>query len=86
MALLAAAYWLGLAIPISGTFAMPTRERRTVFAAAAVVVALLPVYGILRSVMEQTPAAMYASFQNFAWGLLAFQIAVNLIAAKPVQN
>ena len=86
LACLAAAYWLGMAIPISATFLMPTRERRWLVAAASVAVAGLPVVGAFRSVWAQSPEPLYFGFQYFAFGLLAIQVGGNLIAMKPVQS
>ncbi len=86
LAILSAAYWIGLAIPISATFLMPTAQRRLLVGAAAIVVALLPVIGAVRSVAQDSPSPLYAGFTYFAYGLLAIQIASNVIAVKPVRH
>jgi len=86
LAFLAAAYWIAMAIPISAAFAMPTPQRRALVGAAAVVIALLPAVGVIRSLMHQSAIPLYVSFQWFAYSLLAIQIASTAIAVKPVRD
>jgi len=86
LAILAAAYWIGLTIPIAATFLMPTTQRRLLVGAAAIVIASLPVIGVARAVWEHSATPLVASFTYFAYGLLAIQIASNVIAVKPVQR
>ena len=86
VALLAAAYWVGMAIPIAATFAMQTQQRRMVLGAATVVVAVLPPIGIVRSVVANDPVYLYESLQWFAYSLLAIQIGSSVIASRPVQR
>jgi tetratricopeptide (TPR) repeat protein len=86
LAFLAMAYWLGMAIPISATFLMPTQKRQLLVGAATVVIALVPVIGVIRSLSEQSPSPLYHSFAQFAYCLLAIQIASNVIAIKPVRH
>jgi tetratricopeptide (TPR) repeat protein len=86
LAVMAAAYWIGMAIPISAAFAMPTPQRRGLVGGAAVVVAVLPAIGVVRSLIHQSDDPLYVSFQWFAYSLLAIQIASSVIAAKPVRN
>lgn len=86
LGLLAAVYWLGLAIPISATFLMPTAGRRWLVGGATAVIACLPVIGVIRSLSENSADPLYNSFVQFAWCLLAVQIASNVIAIKPVRH
>ncbi len=86
LALLALAYWIGMAIPIAAAFAMPTPQRRGLVGAAAIVIGCLPVVGVVRSVIEQSSLPLYVSFQWFGWSLLAVQIASTFIAVRPVRR
>ena len=86
MGVVAAAYWVAMAIPIAATFAMPTGGRRWLVAGAAVLIALLPAIGIARSVSAETLDPFVASLQTFALSLLGIQIASTLIAVTPVRR
>lgn len=84
--LVAAAYWVAMAIPVAATFAMPTAGRRLLVAVAAVVIGLLPVIGIARSAPVASLDPFFESLQMFAFGLLGIQIASSLIAVTPVRT
>ena len=86
LAILAAAYWLGLTIPISATFLMPTRERQWLVGGAALVIALLPAAGVTRAIWENSREPLILGFTYFAYGLLAIQVVSNLVAVKPVRQ
>lgn len=86
LGLIAGGYWLGMAIPIAAVFAMPTPGRRAIVAAAAVVIAMLPVIGVIRAASTETLDPMYFGLQYFAIGLLAIQIGSTLIAVTPVRR
>ncbi|MEM8667939.1 MAG: tetratricopeptide repeat protein [Planctomycetota bacterium] len=86
LGVLAAAYWLGLTIPISATFMMPTKQRRLLFAAASVVIASLPVIGIMQAIADNSTAPLAGGITYFAYGLLGIQIASNLVAVRPVRR
>jgi Flp pilus assembly protein TadD len=85
LALLAMGYWLGMAIPISAAFSMPTQERRLLVGALAVVIGLLPVIGVVRTVLNDQLSFLFVSFQWFGYSLLAIQIGSQFIAAKTVK-
>ena len=42
--------------------------------------------GVIRSLLHQSPDPLYASFQGFAYSLLAIQVASTVIAVKPVRH
>lgn len=86
LALIVAGYWIAMAIPIAAVFAMPTRGRRMLVAAAAVVIGLLPVIGIVRSIRSDSLAPLGDSLTHFAISLLAIQIVGTLIAVTPVRR
>jgi tetratricopeptide (TPR) repeat protein len=83
--IIAAAYWLGMAIPIAAAFAMPTPQRRLWVGAAAIVVLLLPVVGLLRGVGQESLTPFFVSLQYFGYSLLGIQIASGIIAAQSVK-
>jgi hypothetical protein len=85
-AILAAAYWLGLTIPISAAFLMPTRQRQWLVGTAAIGIAVLPAVGVANAIWESSSQPLISSFTYFAYGLLAIQVASNLVAAKPVRQ
>ena len=82
LALLGAAYWLGMAIPISAAFAVEGRQNQMLIGGGAVLLALLPVYGVIRTLVADDPGFLYDSFQLFGWGLLGIQIASNVLATR----
>lgn len=84
--MIAAAYWIGMAIPIAAVFSMPTAGRRALVAAAAIVIALLPVIGIAQSVAATSLNPLVSSLQIFALSLLGIQIASTVIAVTPVRR
>lgn len=86
LGVLAGAYWLGLAIPIAGTFSVDEPRRRLALAAITVVIGLIPVAGTLMSVSADTLQPLLASFRYFAGSLLIFQVGSNLVLARPAQN
>lgn len=86
LAVLAGAYWIGLTIPISSTFMMPTSQRRWLVGGAAIVIASLPIIGVIRCVSENSDIPLFGAFTYFAYGLLAIQIGSNLVAAQPVRR
>lgn len=86
LAILTCGYWLGLTIPISASFLMKTPQRMLLLGGASVVIALLPVIGVVRSLMAANPTPLYESMQVFAYGLLAIQIAGNVLAIKTVKQ
>lgn len=86
LGVLASAYWIGMAIPIAATFAMPTPKRKLVVGAATLVIAMLPVIGLLQAVSVGSLEPFFGSFKTFAYSLLGIQIASSLIAASPVQK
>ncbi len=86
LGLIAAAYWLGMAIPIAAAFAMPTPERRLLVGAAAVIVMFVPAIGLLRGLGQESLVPFFSSLQLFAYSLLGIQIASSLIAARPVRQ
>ncbi len=49
-------YWILMMIPVAATFQQSTPKRTLVFASAATIIALLPVYGVVRCLIEQSPA------------------------------
>jgi Flp pilus assembly protein TadD len=85
-AILAAAYWLGLTIPISAAFLMPTRQRQWLVGTAAIGIAVFPAVGVANAIWESSSQPLISSFTYFAYGLLAIQVASNLVAAKPVRQ
>jgi tetratricopeptide (TPR) repeat protein len=86
LGVLAAVYWLGMAIPIAGTFSVDDPKRRLGLGAITIVIGLIPVVGVLFSISEDTLLPVDASFRYFAFALLAFQFGSNLLLARPVQN
>ena len=86
LGILAGAYWLGMAIPIAGTFSPDEPKRRLGLGAITVVIGLIPVVGTLLSLSGETILPVIASFRYFAFSLLAFQIGSNLLLARPVQS
>ena len=86
LGILAAAYWLGMAIPIAATFAMSDPKRRLFIGAATIAIALLPVIGATRAVLGDSMVPFYTSFQWFGYSLLAVQIGSNVLAARPVRR
>jgi len=85
LGVLAGAYWLGMAIPISGAFGMEDPKRRLLLGLIAVGIALVPVVGTILSVTSDTMAPVILSFRYFAFALLAFQVGTNLLATRPVR-
>ena len=86
LGVLAAAYWLGMAIPIAATFSMADQQRRWLLGAATVVIALLPAIGIVQATSQASMMPLYASFQWFAYSLLAVQIGSNVLAVRPIRR
>lgn len=86
LAVLAAAYWIGLTIPVAATFAMNTPRRRIGLAIATLAVASLPPLGLLRSLISNDPDLLFEHFRWFAYSLLAIQIGSLVIASRPVQD
>ncbi|MDG2222191.1 MAG: tetratricopeptide repeat protein [Rubripirellula sp.] len=86
LAILAAAYWVGLTIPISAAFLMPTRQRQWLVGSAALAIAILPAVGVAYAIWMNSSEPLVRGFTYFAYGLLAIQVASNLVAAKPVRQ
>lgn len=79
-------YWILMMIPVAATFQQSTPKRTLVFASAATIIALLPVYGIVRCLIEQSPAPMSGVLSMFGWSLLGIQIASGFAASMPVRK
>ncbi|MDB4749939.1 tetratricopeptide repeat protein [Rubripirellula sp.] len=86
LGVLAAAYWLGMAIPIAGTFGVEDSSRRLGLGVITVAIALIPIVGTLMSLQRDTLDPVISSFRYFAFALLAFQFGSNLLVARPVQT
>ena len=79
-------YWLGIAIPISGTFSVDDHRRRRGLGAITIVIGLIPVVGTVLSITGDTIQPVIESIRYFAFALLAFQFGSNLLLARPAQN
>ena len=86
LGVLAGAYWLGMAIPIAGTFGVDDPKRRLGLGGITVAIGLIPVVGILLSITGDVIWPVIASFRYFAFALLAFQVGSNLLMTRPVQD
>jgi len=86
LGILAGFYWLGIAIPISGTFGVDDPRRRRGLAAITIVIGLIPVVGTVLSITGDTSQPVIESIRYFAFALLAFQFGSNLLLARPAQN
>ena len=86
LGVLAGAYWLGMAIPIAGTFGVDDSRRRLGLGVITVVIGLIPVVGTVLSITGDEIWPVIASFRYFAFALLAFQVGSNLLLTRPVQD
>ncbi|MCG8651042.1 MAG: hypothetical protein MI861_14485, partial [Pirellulales bacterium] len=84
--LVGAMYWVGVAILIAAVFSMRSSGRLLLVAAAAVVIGLLPAYGIMQCVSTASLLPLVSSFQYFAYGLLGIQIVSSVLAVTPVRH
>ncbi len=79
-------YWIGAAVLVAASFAMPTSERRLIVAAAGILVACLPIYGVVRSGIDVSLDPFFGSFRAFSYSLLGIQIGSQFIAAQPIRK
>ncbi|MGB7325642.1 MAG: tetratricopeptide repeat protein [Rubripirellula sp.] len=79
-------YWVGVAVIVAAAFVMPTPQRRMLVGAAGIMIACVPIYGVIRSVLDVSYDPFFGSFQAFGYSLLGIQIGSQLIAAQPVQK
>ncbi|TWU60233.1 lipoprotein NlpI [Rubripirellula tenax] len=86
LAILIAAYWMGGAVLVAAAFAMPTNQRRWLVGAAGMLVACVPIYGLISASMSASFEPFLSSFQAYGYSLLGIQIGSQLIAAQPVRR
>lgn len=81
----AAIYWFVLSVPIAATFSMLTRQRFLMCAAATVVVAALPVVGLVRGLQLGGTGPFLQFVQYFYFGILGIQIISQVMNARPIK-
>ncbi len=86
LGILMAGYWIGAAIMVAAAFAMPTHQRRMLVGAAGILIASVPIYGVVRTVLESSFDPFFAGFQAYGYSLLGIQIGSQLIAAQPIRR
>jgi tetratricopeptide (TPR) repeat protein len=86
LGLLAAAFWIGAAIMVAATFTMPTPQRRLLVGGASVLVLMVPVVGIVRTILGGQLDLMLDSFQAYGYALLAVQIGSSIVANQPIRR
>ncbi|QDT05707.1 Tetratricopeptide repeat protein [Rubripirellula lacrimiformis] len=86
LGVLAGAYWIGVAIMVAAAFSMPTGQRRLLVGGAGVLVACVPIYGVVQSVLAPSFDPLFGSFQAYGYSLLAIQIGSQFVAAQPVRR
>lgn len=86
MGLYAAGFWVGAAILVAATFAMPTPGRRMLVGGFSVLAIGFPLLGIVRAVLGNDLDPFFQGFQTFGYSLLGIQIASQLVAAQPVKQ
>ncbi|MFO1063183.1 MAG: tetratricopeptide repeat protein [Pirellulales bacterium] len=79
-------YWILMMVPVSIVFSAPTRQRTMLAVAAAVVVGLLPVYGVIAAFMTGDTDQIRLSLNRFNWGIIAMQIGSSFLAVAPVRR
>jgi tetratricopeptide (TPR) repeat protein len=84
--LLYAGYWLLMLIPVSTTLQQVTTKRLVGFAIASLIIALIPVYGMVQCMNEGSWASMSSYVSRFAWSIFGLQIASNFVHQMPVRR
>ena len=82
-AIVVAFYWMLMCAPIVAAFAMPTLNRALIIGGLAVVVGLIPAYGVFQSVMAESTFPLASSFRIFIWSVIGIQIGANFMAVAP---
>ena len=85
MGILAGMYWFLMATPVAATFAMSTPKRQALCGLATVVVALIPLLGLVRGLQVGLPGPFNDHLQYFFYGILGIQIGSQVINARPVK-
>ena len=83
---IAAAYWIVMAIPIAATFAMETVANRLLFGAATLFVALLVPVGVLRASAQDDFTPLTDSITWFVLSVFAVQIVSSIMASRTAQR
>lgn len=76
-------YWFVLSVPISAVFAMGSRQRRAIVAVAAIVVVLLPVWGLANAYLQTSFEPLAEKLRLFGFGMLAIQIGSQMLNVRP---
>lgn len=79
-------YWLLMLIPVSTTMHQATTKRMIGFAIASLIIALIPVYGMVQCLNEGSWASMSGYVSRFAWSIFGLQIASNFVHQMPVRR
>lgn len=80
---LAAIYWMVVTVGVAATFGMSTNKRRIGIGIATLVVASMPVFGLIGSMMSESIGPFYRYFRYFGFGMLAIQIGSSIVDARP---
>lgn len=86
LGLLAAAFWIGAAIMVAATFSMPTDQRKWLVGGASLLVLMVPIYGILQTILGGQVGPLVDGFQAYGYALLGIQIGSSLVANQPVRR
>lgn len=84
--LLYGGYWLLMLIPVSTTLQQVTTKRLVGFAIASLIIALIPVYGMVQCWNEGSWTSMSSYVSRFAWSIFGLQIASNFVHQMPVRR
>ncbi|MDV6032593.1 MAG: tetratricopeptide repeat protein [Phycisphaera sp. RhM] len=73
-------YWTLMCVPVTAAFAMPTAKRGLLIGGLGLLVGLLPVYGVVQSVAQDSGVPLARAFRNFNWSIIGLQVAAGYLA------
>lgn len=69
-------YWMLMCVPATLPFSMPTKRRALGIGAAAVIIGLIPVYGVIYS-------SVASAIRTFNWSIIGLQVVGGVLAVAP---
>ena len=83
-AMAVAFYWLMLCVPAAAAFSMPTLNRGLVIGGIGLVIACIPIYGVIQAGLTDSLQPLVDAFRTFSWSTIGLQVVANymLVAAN----